>query len=383
MRIALVIEHFEPRAGGVERVAWEVARGLAAAGDEVHVVARSAEPADFATAHRVRAPAGWQPLRVLAFSRAAARAAPRGAFDVVHSFSRTRHQDLYRAGGGSHADYLERRHGRLGAALRRLSPRHAVLLAMERRVLADESQQILCPSRRVADELVSRHAIARKRAVVIHNGVDLARFHPERRSEGARLRAELGAGEAPVWLLVGSGWRRKGLDTALRALAAARDVVARDAQLWIAGRDHAGPWRARAAALGVAARVRFLGERSDPERLYAAADALLLPTRYDAFANSCLEAAAAGLPVVTSGANGAVDALGAGALVVADPEDTAGFAAALAALCEPAARAARALAARRAAEAHGWDRHVAALRALYARIASHSGRRADRARGSA
>jgi UDP-glucose:(heptosyl)LPS alpha-1,3-glucosyltransferase len=368
VRIALVIERFEPR-GGVEGVAWQVAHRLAAAGDRVEVVARGAAPEAGVPVRRTHVPAGWQPLRVLAFSRAAARAAPRGAFDVVLSFSRTRHQDVYRAGGGSHAEYLARTGG--DARLRRLSPRHAVLLALERRVFADPSQTILCNSHFVADTLTRRHAVPASRLAVIHNGVDPARFDPARRATlGAPLRATLGAGSGPVWLLAGSGLRRKGLDTALRALAAGGP---RDAVLWVAGRDDPRRWRARADALGVGPRVRFLGERADPEALYAAADALLLPTRYDPFANACLEAAAAGLPVVTSGANGAAEVLGEGGLVVADPEDWAGFAAALDRLGDPAAREARGRAARDAALALGWERHVDALRALHARVAAARG----------
>jgi glycosyltransferase involved in cell wall biosynthesis len=102
--------------------------------------------------------------------------------------------------------------------------------------------------------------------------------------------------------------------------------------------------------------------------LYAGADALLLPTRYDAFANVCLEAAAAGLPVVTSGANGAAEIACDAGIVVDDPEDVAGFARALDRLAEPSARSALGKAARAIAERHGWDAHAIALRALYARL---------------
>ena len=370
MRVALVIERFEPR-GGVERVAWQVAHGLAAAGDEVHVVARKATASEAVQLHLVRVPSNWQPWRVVAFSNAAARVAPRGAFDVVHSFSRTRHQDLFRAGGGSHAEYMERQYGGsggggFGLSLRRLSPRHRVLLAIERRVFADASQFILCNSRMVQLELMRRYAIPDERLVLLYNGVDLERFHPSRRAtEGARLRAELGAGDAPVWLFVGSGFRRKGLDTALRALAAAGG----DAVLWVAGSDDTKDWRGSARALGVAERVRWLAARRDVAALYAAADALLLPTRYDAFANVCLEAAAAGIPVVTSASNGAAEILGDGGIIVRDAEDDAGFAQALERLTDPAERRTRGVAARAVAERHGWPQHVAALRALYARIA--------------
>jgi UDP-glucose:(heptosyl)LPS alpha-1,3-glucosyltransferase len=167
-----------------------------------------------------------------------------------------------------------------------------------------------------------------------------------------------------VWLLAGSGLRRKGLDVALRALAAAGGP----GELWVAGRDGPAPWERLAAQLGVLERVRFLGARDDLEDVYAAADALLLPTRYDAFANVCLEALAAGLPVVTSGANGAAATVADAGVVVEDAEDVAGFAKALERLADPTARAALAARARPIALRHGWDAHAEALLALYARV---------------
>jgi len=368
LRVALVIERFEPRGGGVEAVAWTVAHGLADAGEEVHVVAREGQQSRRVALHALRTPRAWQPLRVLAFSRAAGRAARALGCDVIHSFSRTRHQDVYRAGGGSHADYLARRHGPAGARLRPLSPRHAVLLGIERAVFRDPRQLVQCNSAMVRDEIARRYAVPDERLVVLPNGVDLKRFHPGRRTaEGARLRADLGVGRRPVWLLAGSGLRRKGLDTALEALARGGPA---DAELWVAGRDDPAPWRRRASRLGVEGRVRFLGHRGDLEAVYAAADALLLPTRYDAFANACLEAAAAGIPVVTSGANGAAAPLAAGSLVVEDPEDVEGFARALDALADGARREALGAAGRKRAESLGWDAHVRELRALYLRVAA-------------
>jgi UDP-glucose:(heptosyl)LPS alpha-1,3-glucosyltransferase len=368
MRIALVVERFEERGGGVEGVAWQVAHGLAAAGEDVRVIARRASPGARVPVERVDlgVASAWQPARVLAFSRAAASVAPRGRFEVVHSFSRTVSQDVYRAGGGSHADYMQRAYGPLGRRLRRLSPRHAVLLSIEARVFSDPSQIVQCNSEMVRRELARRYGLTEARSVVIPNGVDLERFHPRRRAaEGAALRTSLVPGDAPLLVFAGSGFHRKGLDTALRALAASKRG---DAVLAVAGRDEARPWRRLAVELGVADRVRFLGPRGDLEVLFAAGDALVLPTRYDAFANVCLEAAAAGLVVVTSGANGAAELLRADAIAVEDPEDVAGFASALDRACEPDTRERLGTAARRVAEAHGWPAHVAALRALYARI---------------
>jgi len=371
MRIALVIERFEPQGGGAEAVAWRVAQGLAEAGDQVHVLAREAPPGAQPDALRIRVlrvPATWQPLRVALFSRAAAQAARELGVDLVHSFSRTLRQDVFRAGGGCHAAYMQRAYSPAGARWRRLSPRHAMLLGIEEAVLRDPHQIIQCNSAMVQREFTARYALAPERVVVIPNGVDLLRFAPGIHAAAAtRLRERYAPGARRVWLLAGSGFRRKGLDTALRALDLSSDP---DAMLWVAGGDDPRPWQARARAQGLAGRVSFLGPRRDLPRLYAAADALLLPTRYDAFANVCLEAAASALPVVTSDANGAAEWLGAGAMRVTDPENAEGFAAALDALRDPQRRALVGQEGRRRAEGASWDAHIAALRALYAKVAA-------------
>jgi UDP-glucose:(heptosyl)LPS alpha-1,3-glucosyltransferase len=365
MRIALVIERFEPGVGGAEGVAWNLAQGLAKAGEEVHVVARSSREAPGVTLHPVAVPTLWQPLRVLAFSRAAARALMRHDFDCSLSFARTRHQDVYRAGGGCHGDYMERRYGRL-QRLWRLSPRHAVLLATERRIFRDPGQRVVCISQMVRSEIQSRYGVPDERVSVVYNGVDIERFHPRNREEaGTRFRSEIRARDACGWLFAGSGFTRKGLDTALRALARAAPA---DAQLWIAGRDNPGPWRRLARRLGVAERVRFLGFRSDITAAYAAADALVLPTRYDAFGNVCLEAAAAGLPVVTSGAAGAAELFRSIGSVVEDPEDVDGFAAQLCRLADPVQREQQGSQARRVAERFALDHQLQVLRAELRRL---------------
>jgi UDP-glucose:(heptosyl)LPS alpha-1,3-glucosyltransferase len=359
MRIALVIERFDPAGGGMEAVAWQVAHGLAEAGDEVHVVCREAVASTAVHVKLVSVPSRWQPLRVTAFSRRAARAAPRGDFDVVHAFSRTLEQDVYRAGGGSHADYLERAHGPWGRRLRRLSPRHALLLGMERRIFDDPSQTIQCGSQLVRDEISARFDVAPSRLRVLYNGVDLRRFHPAGLPE-TRERAD-----GPVWLFIGSGWHRKGLDIALAALAATRE---RAPLLWVAGRDAPSAWQRMAGRLGVAERVSFLGPRADVDHLYRQADGLILPTRYDAFANVCLEAAASGLPVITSGANGSSEILEDAGIIVEDPEDRAGFAEALDRLSDAGTREAMGARGRERAHAFTWPEHVARLRELYREV---------------
>jgi UDP-glucose:(heptosyl)LPS alpha-1,3-glucosyltransferase len=367
MRIALVVERFEPAGGGVEQVVWKVAHGLAEAGDEVHVITARGVDARAVELHRVEVPTFWQPLRVSRFVWKAARELERESFDVVHSFSRTLHQDVFNAGGGSHADYMRNTYGEWGVRARRLSPRHALLLAIERRIFENPQQTIQCVSRMVRNEIARRYRVPDSRLVLIYNGVDAQRFDPERHSRARwEERAHLRSQDATVWLLAGSGWRRKGLDTALRALAASRD---QDSQLWVVGGDTTDAWHRLAVRLGVVERVRFLGPRSDLERVYAAADGLLLPTRYDAFGLVCLEAAASGIPVITSAAAGAAELLAEAGVVVSDPEDAAGFAEALDRLSDPSLREQLGERGRLVAEGCSWKTHVDALRSLYARVA--------------
>ena len=62
--------------------------------------------------------------------------------------------------------------------------------------------------------------------------------------------------------------------------------------------------------------------------LLLGADAFVFPTVYEPFSNACLEAMAAGLPVVTTAVNGASEVLrhGVSGFVVDDPLDDAGIA---------------------------------------------------------
>ena len=373
LHIAIVIERFVPSAGGVENAAWQVARELRRQGERVTVVARAFDevataavpPEERPERIALRVPTAWQPTRVLAFSRAAARATAEARFDVVHGFARARHQDLYRAGGGSHADYLRHMHGSVGRALRVLSPRHRVLQAIEGAVFRDPRQWIQCGSRLVSRALIDRHGVDPARIHVLPNGVDVAR-HRSAAADGESLRRrwlERDPSAERFWLLPGSGWRRKGLPVALDAIERLTDPGLR---LLVAGRDEPGPWQRRVARRGLAGQIRFLGPRSDLPAIYHAVDGVVLPTRYDAFANVTLEAAASGTPIVTTATNGAAEWLGEGVIVVDAPDDADAVAEAMASLHDVGARRCRGEAAARAALPLDWSSHVETLRRLYA-----------------
>ena len=107
-------------------------------------------------------------------------------------------------------------------------------------------------------------------------------------------------------LFVGSQFRLKGLEFAIRALAEMKT----EAHLLVVGHDSpANGFRKLANELGVAERVHFLGARKDLPEIYPAADAFVFPSLYETFALVCLEAMASGLPVVASRVGGIEDYL--------------------------------------------------------------------------
>jgi glycosyltransferase involved in cell wall biosynthesis len=165
----------------------------------------------------------------------------------------------------------------------------------------------------------------RCRYALVRNGVDLARFVPADDSARSAARARLDLDpDAPVAICVGRVTRQKGQDVLLaawRALAARHPA----ARLYIVGDGDLLPLLRRQAP----ATVRFVGTVEDVRPWYAAADLVVLPSRWEGLSLAVLEAMASGRSVVATAVPGLADAVpdGAGALVA--PEDAGSLAAAL------------------------------------------------------
>jgi len=105
-------------------------------------------------------------------------------------------------------------------------------------------------------------------------------------------------------LIIGSGFRTKGVDRAIAALAALPEEVLSRCHLLVVGRGDAAPYVKLANRLGVAERVVFAGARDDVPSFLFGADLLLHPARTEAYGMVLLEAMAAGLPVLVTEACG-------------------------------------------------------------------------------
>jgi UDP-glucose:(heptosyl)LPS alpha-1,3-glucosyltransferase len=181
-------------------------------------------------------------------------------------------------------------------------------------------------------------------------------------------RAELGCRPRDtVFLFVGSGFARKGLGAAIDALA-----LSKNPSFWlvVVGRDRdQSRFAAQAERAGVAQRVRFLGGQGDVRPLYAAADCFILPTRYDPFPNTALEALAMGLPAIVSSRCGAAEVIEPGKNGWICAPDAAPGLARLMDAADAALRGAEMdQAARRTAERFGIDAMAMELAGLYAKL---------------
>ena len=141
-------------------------------------------------------------------------------------------------------------------------------------------------------------------------------------------------------------------------------------RLLVVGGKRLGGWRRTAARLGLADAVRFVGPVDDVLPYYAAADVYVHPTIYDTCSLVVLEAAACGLPVVTTRCNGAAELFhdGDDIHLIAEPGDDAALAARIATLLDPAARRATGAAARQTAMRHTFEENVDEIIALYKEV---------------
>lgn len=153
--------------------------------------------------------------------------------------------------------------------------------------------RVIAVSEPVARRLVAWGVPARK-VVVVPVGVETAAFAFDADARRA-VRHELGL--APDALVVGGVGRLvepKRFDVLLRAIAPLPAV-----SLLLVGDGPARePLAALAAELGMAGRVRFVGQRLDVPRLLSAMDVFASPSPEETFGVALLEALAAGLPVV-------------------------------------------------------------------------------------
>lgn len=229
----------------------------------------------------------------------------------------------------------------------------------------DGAEAVIAVSAGLAEGLPPLGATPGK-VTVLRNGVDLTAFRMPK--DRAGLRAKFGL-TGPALLSVGHLIERKGHHHVIAALRHLPGI-----QLLIAGEGpERGALMALAARLGVTDRVRLLGSLPHHAlaELYGAADALVLASTREGWANVMLESLACGTPVVAGPAWGSREAISAPeAGIVLDEVTPEAIAAAVTRLL--AERPPR-MATRAHAERFSWDETTRGQLDLFAGVLANRG----------
>ncbi|MFB4319652.1 glycosyltransferase [Actinomadura sp. 21ATH] len=174
--------------------------------------------------------------------------------------------------------------------------------------------------------LQGREARVRAPYRLVRNGVDLGHFTPAGPAERRAARAALGLpADAPLAVCIGRVTRQKGQDVLLAAWPAVRRRCPR-ALLAVVGDGDALPRLRRAAPPG----VRFVPPVADTRGWLAAADVVVLPSRWEGLALVALEALARGRSLVCSNVPGLAEVVQPESGALVPPDDPGGLAEAVA-----------------------------------------------------
>lgn len=226
--------------------------------------------------------------------------------DLVFGMERTTSHTHYRAGNGVHAEFLQRRK-LVDSVLKRaslpLNPLHRQLLRMERAAMEDPHLKVLFTnSHMVREEILNTYGTDPNKIEVVHNGVEWSCWSADFEESLQTKKPK------PFhFLFIGNGYKRKGLLFLLQGL---EQMKQEDFLLTVVGKDKNIPFFTHwVEKRGFADKVRFLGPQEQVLSYYKQADALVLPSIYDPFANVTVEALSMGLFVLTSPFNGGSEVL--------------------------------------------------------------------------
>jgi glycosyltransferase involved in cell wall biosynthesis len=208
------------------------------------------------------------------------------------------------------------------------------------RAASAAATDVLAVSRSLADKYLELRLCRLTKILVIgggsSHGVNTERFTPAIFESTLPLAKRIGLAEGiPVLGFVGRFSRDKGADSLLgtRMLLSEKNI---DHELLVVGSVE-GETDVLSKLNDFGRRVKHVGVVSDVELYYKLMDILLLPTLREGFPNVVLEAAASGVPAVTTDATGAVDSVVNGVTGITVPfESSKDFSeAVLGLLCNP------------------------------------------------
>lgn len=300
MQLAFCLYKYFPF-GGLQRDFLRIALACQARGHAIRV---------YTLSWQGDVPAGFEvvtvPVRALTNARRYAKFSAWVAHDLaqrpaqcVVGFNKMPGLDVYFAADPCYEEKAQT----LRNPLYRLSGRYRHFAAYERAVFAPKSRTEILMISQVQQPFFEKHyATPKSRFHLLPPGIARdRRAPPEAPAIRAAFRAEFGLGDDDLLLLqIGSGFKTKGLDRSLQALAHLPADLRGRTRLIAIGQDEPSQFQRMAAGLGLAGQVDILAGRDDIPRFLLGADLLVHPAYNENTGTVLLEALVAGLPVLCS-----------------------------------------------------------------------------------
>jgi glycosyltransferase involved in cell wall biosynthesis len=187
---------------------------------------------------------------------------------------------------------------------------------------------VLANATPIRDALIAEGGFAAEKVRVIHNGVDIDKFH---KSGNDRTQMFPGVGGAKLIVLVGNmhtdvkghPWLIAAAPAVIREFPSTRFVLAGDG-------EQRARFEQQVASLGLEQSFLFLGRRADIAKILGCCDIAVLPSRAEGLPNAVLEYMATGLPVIASRVGGNAELIEDGVTgLLVPPEDSPALSAAL------------------------------------------------------
>lgn len=287
--------------GGMQRNFLRIAKACLARGHavRVYVLEWQGEVPEGIELVRVPVRAVSNVGRYRRFSAWLARDLAQRPVDRVVGFNKMPGLDVYYAGDPCFAEKAERLRG----PFYRFSSRFRHFSEYERAVFSPESRtQILMMSPVQMPMFIKHYGTPENRFHMLPPGISRDRCAPpDATKRRQRFREAQGIGQSELLLLqIGSGFRIKGVDRSLTALASLPPALSARTRLFIIGQDKADPYLRRAQQLNIADRITFFKGRDDIPDFLLGSDILIHPAYNENTGNVLLEAMVAGLPVLVT-----------------------------------------------------------------------------------
>ena len=202
-----------------------------------------------------------------------------------------------------------------------------MILTITEKIACFSAHRVVCVSASLRERAIALRLVARSKTILLgegsSNGVDAGRFEPtpERLKLAATLRQSLGIlPDQPVIGFAGRFTRDKGIPELVTAFRLVHKELQEAVLLLVGDFEEVDPVPDETRdAIKQYPGIRHVGFTSQIERYYLIMNLFVLPTHREGFPNTVLEAQAAGLPVITTNATGAVDSIEDGVTGVLTP----------------------------------------------------------------